>query len=174
MKRQVFGALGASCRNKALNMAIWRGLKSFGARDFSPENSSDEGLKSLAPTKTAALFVVLRKNLKNSNINYLLVRFIHVQAQPPVHRKMKKNMVKMFLMSGVVVVAFSSCDHLSLSLSHYGGSMGCQAVVVPASRPVVVHRESAAQHVVVHHGSAPKHVVVHHESAAKPHPFVRL
>ena len=35
-------------------MAIWRGLKSFGARDFSPENSSDEGLKSLAPTKTAA------------------------------------------------------------------------------------------------------------------------
>jgi hypothetical protein len=35
-------------------MAIWRGLKSFGARDFSPENSSDEGLKSPAPTKTAA------------------------------------------------------------------------------------------------------------------------
>ena len=34
--------------------AIWRGLKSFGARDFSPENSSDEGLKSLAPIKTAA------------------------------------------------------------------------------------------------------------------------
>ena len=33
-------------------MAIWRGLKSFGARDFSPENSSDEGLKSHAPTKT--------------------------------------------------------------------------------------------------------------------------
>ena len=31
-----------------------RGLKSFGARDFSPENSSDEGLKSLAPTKTVA------------------------------------------------------------------------------------------------------------------------
>ena len=30
-----------------------RELKSFGARDFSPENSSDEGLKSLAPTKTA-------------------------------------------------------------------------------------------------------------------------
>ena len=34
-------------------MAIWRGLKSFGARDFSPENSSDEGLKSLAPTKNS-------------------------------------------------------------------------------------------------------------------------
>ena len=39
---------------KTLQMAIWRGLKSFGARDFSPENSSDEGLKSLAPTKTVA------------------------------------------------------------------------------------------------------------------------
>ena len=36
---------------KTLQMAIWRGLKSFGARDLSPENSSDEGLKSLAPTK---------------------------------------------------------------------------------------------------------------------------
>ena len=36
------------------SMANWRGLKSFGARDFSPENSSDEGLKSLASTKTVA------------------------------------------------------------------------------------------------------------------------
>ncbi len=40
--------------NFVRQMAIWRGLKSFGARDFSPENSSDEGLKSLAPTKTVA------------------------------------------------------------------------------------------------------------------------
>ena len=36
-----------------INVDLW-GLKSFGARDFSPENSSDEGLKSLAPTKTVA------------------------------------------------------------------------------------------------------------------------
>ena len=39
---------------KTLQMAICGGLKSFGARDLSPENSSDEGLKFLAPTKTAA------------------------------------------------------------------------------------------------------------------------
>ena len=39
---------------KTLQMSIWRGLNSFGARDLSPENTSDEGQKSLAPIKTAA------------------------------------------------------------------------------------------------------------------------
>ena len=101
------------------------------------------------------------------------MRFLHVQAQPPVLRKMKKNILKMVLMSGVVVVAFSSCDHLAVSLRHYGSSISCQPVVV-ARQPVVVHHEPAPQHVVVHHNPAPKpQPVVQHKPAAKPQPVVQ-
>ena len=103
------------------------------------------------------------------------MRFILVQAQPPVLKIMKKNMLKMLLMSGVVVVAFSSCDHLALSLSHYGSSVAYQPVVVSAPRPVVVHHESGPKHVVVHHDVAPKSqpLVVQHKPAPKPQPVVQ-
>ena len=55
-------------------MAIWRGLKSFGARDFSPENSSDEGLKSLAPTKTAADILQFVGYVCFSRVAFFVVR----------------------------------------------------------------------------------------------------
>ena len=100
------------------------------------------------------------------------MRFILVQAQPPVLNIMKKNMLKMILMSGVVVVAFSSCDHLALSLSHYGSSVAYQPY-----QPVVVQHVSAPkpQPVVVQHVPAPKPqpVVVQHKPAPKPQPVVQ-
>ena len=86
---------------------------------------------------------------------------------------MNKNKLKMIVMSGVVMAAFSSCEHMALELSHYASSMACHAVVAPAPQPVVVHHEAAPQHVVVHHEPAPKPVVVHHAPAPKPQPVVQ-
>ena len=38
---------------------------------------------------------------------------------------MNKNFLKMLVMSGVVVVCFSSCDHFALELSHYANNLSC-------------------------------------------------
>ena len=74
-------------------MAIWRGLKSFGARDFSPENSSDEGLKSLAPTK---------KNNCPPNSHLPRSRPAMMNATgpaiPPTHLIQTTNMNKKFIL----------------------------------------------------------------------------
>ncbi len=117
----------------------------------------------------------IKKNLKKSNKVFFWCASFLYRHNPLSSKIMKKNMLKMFLMSGVVVVAFSSCDHLALSLSHYGSSVAYQPVVVSAPQPVVVHHESGPKHVVVHHDVAPKPqpVVVQHKPAPKPQPVVQ-
>ena len=99
------------------------------------------------------------------------MRYVLVQAQPPVPRKMNKNFQKMLLMSGMVVVSFCSCDHFALELSHYANNLACHSVVPP--QPVVVHHhhDPAPPPVVVHHHEpAPQHVVHHKPAAPKPRP----
>ena len=101
------------------------------------------------------------------------MRYVLVQAQLPVPITMNKNFLKMLVMSGVVVVCFSSCDHFALELSHYANNLACHSVVHP--QPVVVHHhEPAPQHVVVHHqpASRPQHVV-HHKPAPNPKPVAQ-
>ena len=88
---------------------------------------------------------------------------------------MNKNKFKMIVMSGVVMAAFSSCDHMALELSHYASNVACHAVVAPAPQPVVVYQEPALPPVVVHHHKpAPKpQPVVQHKPAPKPQPVAQ-
>lgn len=80
---------------------------------------------------------------------------------------MNKNFSSMLLVSAVVSLCFSSCDHVN-----FVHSVNCHQGVRPVVHRHVVHQERVVHHVVSAPSPRPVHGV-QHKPAARPKPVVQ-